>query len=188
MQAVAGTVAGGPHIQGLRQEAAKNPATAAHIEKTKADAGKGFSGMGVRIWSLKPTRIIDIENSAFDGVPKIERKLAGPEAEKISAGDSGEVPPSAAEEQDDGNYSYHFEGKRTAIPSLTIYTPKQDQPNQNNSTETPKKSGWRSWLPKVLLFGGIAAAIAGFFFPPLLFLGGALMSGYGMWKLMGGEG
>lgn len=178
--------AAGTLMQGLRSEAGKNPAALPAVEKAHAGASRSFDGLGLTIKTLTPSRIVDINGSSFNGAVKEERKLRK-EAPEIDP-EAGEVPsPENETPRNERSHKYHFAGKVSGIPTLTIYTAKKDQPGQDNATEKPQGGGWRKWLPQALLFGGIAAAIAGVFFPPLLFLGGLLLGGYGMWKMMGAE-
>ncbi|OIO09134.1 MAG: hypothetical protein AUJ52_06925 [Elusimicrobia bacterium CG1_02_63_36] len=166
------TPAHSPTLQLLRQEASRDVALAAAGERamTKDNAGAAFDG------SLEvPFHVITLKPIGFVEVP--------------GAGEGKDVPLTKPVEKDapdkDGDPSYHFVGRR--IPNLNVvtYTPVADKPGEDGSTDAPKKGGdWRSWAPKLMLAGGLAATVGGIFFPPLLFLGGLLLGAWGMLKLI----
>jgi hypothetical protein len=173
----------------LRQEAAKDPATLTRIEDASQEAGRKFDGFGT-VQLLSPVGFVDLENSSFDGVVKETRSLEP--APVIEVVDTKEVSPPvrepvepvATDDKTELADSYHFEGKPTKIPQLILYTAKPDAPGGNNSTEKPKTPWWQKILKPALLIGGIAATVAGIFFPPALFLGGFLLGAFATIKVL----
>jgi hypothetical protein len=194
------TPAHSPTLQMLRNEASRDVALAAAGDpaKTKANAGAAFDGekeVPFHVVTLKPVGYVEVPGTGTGEEVKLTKPQEKEQAEKGRekvARDTGE-PPAETIKTDDtpdksGNPSYHFEGRR--IPNLNVvtYTPVPDAPGQDGSTEAPKKGGdWRSWAPKLMLGGGVLATIGGFFFPPLLFLGGALLGAWGMLKLISAQ-
>lgn len=162
-------------MEAARQEAGRNAAGAAKIDMAKSDSGKTFDGITIKL--LSPVGYVDVNGSQFDGVPKEKAPL-----EKIPL--AGEKAGRARGGDDEIGDTYHFKAK-TPLQGLTIYTTEKDKPGQDNSTEKPKTGGWRKWLKPALLVGGILAVIAGFFFPPLLFLGGFLLGAAATHHLLG---
>lgn len=132
-------------LKGVEGSAADQDRTA---EGTKAKGGLGFT-----VVSLEPQGFVSADGKT---PPPQDQLPADPKPRKAGSG------------------SYIFEGK-TPIKGVTIYTPKED-PTGNGRTEKPAPEGPVS--KKMLygaLLGGVAATIGGFFFPPLLFLGGLLL-------------
>lgn len=161
-----------PLAQSLRSESARSETAAAAPAPAdaKAGAGTGFDagrGLPVTVEVLQPVEYAPIPGGtgALQPAPDPGRPAAGP------AGTPGA--------------SYHFEGRRAAIPNLTIYTPVKDAEGQDGSTRTPPKGGgWKKYLMPGMAVLGAAATIGGFFFPPLFFLGGLLLGAWGATKLL----
>lgn len=87
---------------------------------------------------------------------------------------TGEGTQEPAPPADPSGKHYVMEGT-APIPGINIYKPKED-PDGNGSTEKPEP---KPLIDPKLTYGalglGAAVTVAGLFFPPLLFLGGALM-------------
>lgn len=123
---------------------------------------------------------------ASAGTPEAARNLAGTgfngepvrpsgEAVKVMAGESSPEPRRGA--------SYHFEGN-SPFPGVTIYTPKLSSPGDDDTSTGKPPKNKVSWIPKAMVGGGIALAIGGIWFAPLLFLGGVLVgAGALLWYL-----
>lgn len=157
------------HVRSLRLEAARSVVAAATAspEDAHGAAQKGFDGGGLPV----TVRVLE----PVDTVPLPGEGQAVPSAEP--ARPSGDTPRLGD--------SYHFEGRRSAMPNLTIYTPVKDPPGREGSTTSPGAGGdWKQTAIKALPYVGAAAAIGGLFFPPLLFLGGLLLGAWGAMKLM----
>ena len=95
--------------------------------------------------------------------------------------DGGELPavsgpageqetPAAAKGQEKGS-AYTMPGV-TPLKGLTIHTPKLDPTGDGHNTTEGPQSPIKDWMVYGALGIGAVATIAGFFFPPLLFLGG----------------
>lgn len=118
--------------------------------------------------------------------PELARNLASSrfsgEPVKSSAGPVRTMAGEGAPEPRKGP-SYHFEGN-SPFPGVTIYTPKLSSPgDEDTDTGKPPKNKV-SWIPKTLVGGGLALAVAGIWFTPLLFLGGLLVgAGAVLWYL-----
>ena len=148
----------------LRQEAARGAAATAPAEDAKAAAGENFDearkgGSFFSVTVLEPVGYVDAPGAPPVPVPE----------DPVAKG------PGLAD-------SYHAVGTRP-FPGLTVYKMVPDVPGRDNATSKPG-SDWRSWAPTAMLAVGIAATIGGLFFPPLLFLGGLLLGGWGALKLM----
>jgi hypothetical protein len=157
-------------VRSLRLEAARSAvaAMAASPEDAKGAAQKGFDGGGlpVTVRVLEPVDTVPLPG---------EGRAVTPAAPSVPA--SGDTPRLGD--------SYHFEGRRSAMPNLTIYTPVKDKPGEDGSTSSPGGGGdWKQTALKALPYVGAAATIGGLFFPPLLFLGGLLLGAWGAMKLL----
>lgn len=133
----------------------------------------------------------DAARKGFDGgALPVTVTVIHPEGEVPVPGAGAPVPASPASPAPaDGKRpalgdSYHFEGRRSAMPGLTIYTPVKDPPGREGSTTSPGGGDWKQTAIKALPYVGAAATIGGFFFPPLLFLGGLLLGAWGAMKLL----
>lgn len=190
------TPAPSPTLQLLRQEAARDVALAAAGDpaKTKDNAAAAFDGspeVPFHVITLKPIGFVEVPGVGEGKDVPLEKPVEKEQTEraKEKAERDGETPSDAIVTDDtpdkSGNPSYHFVGRR--IPNLNVvtYTPVADKPGEDGATDAPEKgSDWRSWAPKLLLGGGVAATVGGIFFPPLLFLGGLLLGAWGMLKLI----
>ncbi len=183
----------------LRQEAARDAAlgAAGSLKATKANAGASFDGskeVPFHIKTLKPVEFLDaprissgkeiaLKKPQQDKLDEIGREKAATDSgEKVVVPEESDKTPLPAAGK---NPTYGFKGKRIPNLGVVTYTPYLLAPGEDGTVETPEKgSDWRSWAPKAMLVGGIAATIGGFFFPPLLFLGGALLGAWGMLKLI----
>lgn len=180
-----------PTLGALHEEAARAPgaAPAAGGDEAKRESGERFDGLP-KIQTLKPVDYVEVPGENPGGKPAVPatRRDGDQDGEPKKPGELRKAPD--PEEKGSGEVplgdSYRFEGKRTAIPTLTIFTPVKEKPGEDGRTETPSGSGWRDWLPTAAAVGGVAATIGGLFFPPLLFLGGLLLGAWAVWKLMGG--
>lgn len=133
-------------------------------EDSHGAAQKGFDGGGLPV----TVRVLEpVETIPLPGEGQAQPAPSRPGGETPKLGDS-----------------YHFEGRRAAIPNLTIYTPVKDKPGTDGSTTSPGGGDWKQTAVKALPYVGAAAAIGGFFFPPLWFLGGLLLGAWGAMKLM----
>lgn len=158
-------------VRSLRLEAARSAVAAATGSDADAHgaAQKGFDGGGLPV----TVRVLE----PVDTVP-----LPG-EGREVPAGTPAQPAPSAPSGRPPLGDSYHFEGKRT--PMGTFYTAVKDIPGRDDSTTTPGSgSDWKTLAIKALPYVGAAATIGGFFFPPLLFLGGLLLGAWGAMKLL----
>ncbi|TBR24971.1 hypothetical protein EPO15_03030 [bacterium] len=154
-------------LRGLRLESARSAVAAASAspEDASGAAQKGFDGGGLPV-TVRVLEPVDTVPLPGEGQP-----AAAP------AAPSGETPKLGD--------SYHFEGRRSPMPNLTIYTPVKDPPGREGSTTSPGGGGdWKQTAVKALPYLGAAATIGGLFFPPLLFLGGLLLGAWGAMKLL----
>lgn len=157
-------------VRQLRLEAARSAvaAAAASPEDARGAAQTGFDGGGlpVTVRVLEPVDTVPLPGEGQAVTPAEPARPA-----------SGDTPRLGD--------SYHFEGRRSAMPNLTIYTPVKDPPGREGSTTSPGGGGdWKQTAIKALPYVGAAATIGGFFFPPLLFLGGLLLGAWGAMKLL----
>lgn len=163
-------------VEGLRAESNRAAAAAAAVKPEDASrAAAGFdgakSGLPVTVEVLTP-----VEYAPLPG-EQSQAPVQTPRAPRPT-------PPAPSGDPARGP-SYHFEGRRTAIPNLTIYTPVKDEEGSDGSTSAPPAgSDWKTTAVKALPYVGAAATVAGFFFPPLLFLGGLLLGAWGAMKLL----
>ena len=163
-------------VESLRSEAARSGAASVAASPEDASrAAAGFdgksSGLPVTVEVLSPIEYAPLPGSEGQG------PVAAPRAPRPA-------PPAPGGDPARGP-SYHFEGRRTAIPNLTIYTPVKDEEGSDGSTtKPPAGSDWKTTAVKALPFIGAAATVGGFFFPPLLFLGGLLLGAWGALKLL----
>lgn len=158
-------------IRSLRLEANRTAiANMTGTDEQAADAArKGFDGgaLPVTVTVIQPEGEVPVPGTG-DGVPAARPAPAPADGKRPALGDS-----------------YHFEGRRSAMPGLTIYTPVKDPPGREGSTTSPGGGGdWKQTAIKALPYVGAAATIGGFFFPPLLFLGGLLLGAWGAMKLL----
>lgn len=155
-------------IRTLRAESnrAALAGSATRVEDAAAAAADGFDGGGVlpvTVQVLQPIETIDLPGQ-------------GSQQPSTRPGPAGD--PARGD-------SYHFEGRRTAIPNLTIYTPVKDENGREGSTKPPPASGgWKKAIVPGMAIVGAAATIGGLFFPPLLFLGGLLLGAWAALKLL----
>jgi len=189
------TAAQSPTLQMLRQEAARDITLAAAGSQTatKKNAGAAYDGskpVPFHIKTLRPVEFIEVpgvssgKEVALKKPVQDEQDVAGREKVAKDTGETVVDPKDAPLTTGDGkDGDIPFIGKR--IPNLNVVTYVPDLSNRGGETDSPEKgSDWRSWAPKLMLGGGILATILGFFFPPALFLGGALLGAWGMLKLI----
>lgn len=163
-------------VRSLRLEAARSAVAAATGSDADAHgaAQKGFDGGGlpVTVRVLEPVDTVPLPGE-------------GQQVPSAPAGTPSRPSPSAPSGRPPLGDSYRFEGRRSAMPNLTMYTPVKEAPGEDGSTTSPGGGGdWKQTAIKALPYVGAAATIAGFFFPPLLFLGGLLLGAWGAMKLL----
>lgn len=164
-------------VRQLRLESARSAVAAASAsgEDAHGAAQKGFDGGGLPV-TVRVLEPVDTVPLPGEGRPVPPAAPAQPAPGTPAAGAPG--TPRLGD-------SYHFEGRRAAIPNLTIYTPVKDPPGREGSTTSPGGGGdWKQTAVKALPYLGAAATIGGLFFPPLLFLGGLLLGAWGAMKLL----
>lgn len=181
-------------LQVLRQEATRDVTLggAGSLKATMANAGASFDGskeVPFHIKSLVPVEFISApetgsgEEVTLKKPDQEQQDQAG--REKVASDTGEKIAEKPESDITTRGPTYRFEGERIPNLGVVTYTPVLEAPGEDGSTETPERgSDWRSWAPKAMLFGGILATIAGLFFPPALFLGGALLGAWGMLKLI----
>lgn len=163
-------------VEYLRAES--NRAAAAAVQASPEGASQEASGFdGGR--SALPVTVEVLTPVEYAPLPGSEGQ--GP----VTAPRTPRPTPPAPQGDPARGSSYHFEGRRTAIPNLTIYTPVKDEDGSDGSTTAPPAGrDWKALAVKALPYLGAAATVGGFFFPPLLFLGGLLLGAWGALKLL----
>ncbi len=134
-----------------------------------------------------PTLAILQQEAAKD--PASKRTLEGAKNTAATGftGENEKRESQAVAGTDDGTAkrpnSYHFKGN-APFKGVTIYTPEADEPGNEDTSEPAPEKTLFDWIHKPLLAVGAAATIGGFFFAPLLFLGGLLLgAGAILWYL-----
>ena len=159
--------------------AASDPLTARSASAASFDAP---SAMPFRVNTAAPVEFVPLEGSAvsISSQTQSEQDLLG--RARTQAEGTEPAPPA------DLGPSYHFEGTRVPNLNVVTYRPVADAPGgPGPGTQPPPRGGGGliAMLPKILLYGGIAATLAGIFlWPPLLFVGGAAIGGWGVLKLL----
>ncbi len=165
--ALALTMTPSPTLLLLQDEAAKDPAAKPKSEQAKAEASEAYTGegmKGVHIQTLEPVEYLDPSGKKQEGEAKREARLERQAAEVV------EEKPQSSKKPGKGP-SYHFEGS-TPLKGVTIYTPREDKTGDERTEKPEPKNLVSPWITYGALAIGLAATIAGIFFPPLLFLGG----------------
>lgn len=158
------TMGPSPTLHALIQEDEKDPAALPSGEDAKTAAATGYTGEGFQGLTVKTLTPVGYRDPQGSGEVAIEEN---PEPPKNKTGPS----------------RYKFVGN-SPMKGLTIWSPKESDKEDENNEEPEKKSLVSPWLVYGALGLGLLAAIAGIFFPPLLFLGGlGLGAGAVLWYI-----